>query len=245
LISSKEVCSLIEQLKCETIIKENAMKVYFDDYRNEPYRSQPYYDSHHKTQGYYYDLRREPEKIRTHLEEFFPYSEHQSVQDFYALLEWMNGKDSIYETSDCRLGDLKKNSQRDLAQKDFVRSGAFSWFFRDLKLNLSEDSQYFESLFQTYQINENDFQLTPSQHHQDFAGSMLKKLISVENNGVFHCLSIAPFPTYYKNANVRECFRFGCQMAHRYWIWGDSDEEIFESFIYTVKAYNDFSFLNN
>ena len=226
------------------------MRTYFDDYRNEPIRMQPYSTSNHKSPGQYYNLKDEPEKIRTHLEEFFPHSEYQSVQKFYDLLEWLNGEDSIYETNDCRLEDLAENKQRDIADYDFVRTGSLSWFFRDLNLNLSKDSAFWSNLYQTNQINADGFRFTPSDYQKKFMDAMHLQWLGIERENVFDCIAIAPYNTYYENAEVDHSLRHGCQIAHRFWVWGDSDEEIFERFSHTVRAFekcfkslNDFSFL--
>ncbi len=241
---------MVKCLKKKLNFLMKIMRTYFDDYRTEPLRPQPYFDSNHRSPGQYYDLRTEPEKIRTHLEEFFPYSEYQSVQEFYDLVEWLNGEDSIYETNDCRLEDLAENKQRDIADNDFVRTGTLSWFFRDLNLNLSKDSEYWSNLYQTHQINADGFRLTPNYYQIKFMDAMHLKLLSFESEIVFDCIAIAPYNTFYEYAEVDHPFKHGCQIAHRFWIWGDSDKEIFERFNHTVKAFetcfkslNDFSFI--
>ena len=225
------------------------MRAFFEDFRIQPLRTQPYTTSNHRSPGKYYDLRAEPEKIRTHLEEFFPYSEYKSVQEFYDLLEWLNGEDSMYETTDCRLEELEKNKQRNLADSDFVRSGAMAWHFRNLRLNLSKDSAFWAKLYDAYQIDDSGFRLTPSDYQIKFTDAMYLQLTNIERTEMFDCISIAPYNIYFENADVPSAFRYGCQIVHRFWIWGDSDEEIFERFSYTVKAFetcfkslNDFSF---
>lgn len=97
------------------------MRAFSEGMLDMPLRVQPWEESDHKTPGDYYDFRRNPELIRTHLEEFAPFDRYQGVQDFYSLIEELNGPDSVFETNDARLLDhLSTNNQADLANKQFL-----------------------------------------------------------------------------------------------------------------------------
>jgi hypothetical protein len=51
--------------------------------------------------GPYVDLKADPSRIRTALEDFVPWSHHAAIDDFYTLVEWLNGSHSTLESNDC------------------------------------------------------------------------------------------------------------------------------------------------
>ncbi len=99
-------------------------------------RSHPWTDAVTSAAFRYYDLRATPSLIRTALEDFVPFGDHAAVTRFYALLEWLNGDDSPFESSDCAFTAPHANGTADRARA-FECSGRIIVLFRDLPLNAS------------------------------------------------------------------------------------------------------------
>ena len=63
-------------------------------------RGHPWRGSQYSDEVEYYDFKKNPELIRTSLEDFKPYADQAATNRFYELLEWLNGPDSFLETND-------------------------------------------------------------------------------------------------------------------------------------------------
>lgn len=197
---------------------------------------QPWDQSDYVEGGRYYDFRKEPVIISEVLEDFAPLAGYESVQQFYDLLRWMNSPESPYETNDSRLRPSKKNHQRDLADKELVRDGMMMFFFRDPTLNLSADSQLWEAKFQRYEVDQQDIKPTPNEFLLRFIQQCMNELLKINPDSQTDCVGIQLLPTYYLNASVGEHQKYGNQIAFRFWVWGDSDEEIMANLKLTVTA---------
>lgn len=166
------------------------MRVYFN--QTQPYgvRVQPWTDSDYVEGGRHYDFRKEPALIAKVLEDFVPLADYESVQHFYELLRWMNGPESPYETNDSRLRPTSENRQRDLADKALVRDGILMFFFRDLRLNLSDDSQTWFAKFQRYEIEQQEIRPTPNKILLWFAQRCFEELSKLNPASQDDCLGI-------------------------------------------------------
>jgi hypothetical protein len=108
-------------------------------YAGEPFeeqRSHPWTNSAGDAACRYYDLVREPELIRTALEDFRRLSHYPAVQSLYELLEWLNAPTSSLETNDCAFSPPEASDVPQLA-KALQCEGRLMILFRDLELNLS------------------------------------------------------------------------------------------------------------
>lgn len=212
------------------------MRVYFD--QTQPYgiRLQPWDEADYDEGGRYYDFRREPALITEVLEDFTPLAGHESVQQFYELLGWMNGPESPYETNDSRLRPPKENRQHDLANKAFVRDGMLMFFFRNLPLNLSNDSLAWSARFQRYEVDQQEIKPTPNQFLLRFAQRCVEELFKINPDAQDDCVGVQLMPTLYVNAPVHEDRKYGNQIVFRFWVWGDTDEEIMSNLASTVAA---------
>ncbi len=212
------------------------MRVFFN--QSQPYgvRAQPWTESDYVEGGKHYDFRKEPALITEVLEDFVPLANYESVQHFYGLLRWMNGPESPYETNDSRLRTASENKQRHLADKMLVRNGMLMFFFRNLLLNLSDDSQAWSAKFQQHEIEQKEIRPTPNQILKWFAHRFCEELLKVNPDSQDDCLGIQLMPTLYQEAPVHEDGKYGNQIAFRFWVWGDTDEEIMSNLTRTVDA---------
>jgi hypothetical protein len=99
-----------------------------------PVRNHPYDGAKYDSRVRHYDLVKHPELIRQVLEDFKLWEQYAAIESFYQLLEWINGNDSIFESSDCRMEAPKQNLNKNMPY-DLVLQGRLIIFFRDIKLN--------------------------------------------------------------------------------------------------------------
>jgi hypothetical protein len=97
-------------------------------------RSHPWSDVSGNPDWRYYDLTASPEHIRRSLEDFRPWSRYAAIEDFYALLEWINQANSPFESSDCAFSAPEANLDRAIP-KAFQCSGRVMLLFRALERN--------------------------------------------------------------------------------------------------------------
>jgi hypothetical protein len=181
----------------------------------------------------YYDFKAEPHLIRKVLEDFKAWEGHSAINEFYNLVEWINGPGANLESNDCRLRGPKRNQQRDLCDKDLLFSGGLMVLFRNLELGLSADgpewvSRQFTAPGPPY--------FTPNQYI-DWIGERSLELIKANHPGYNQaCIAVHFYPTFFKHAPVRYEMRFGYQVAFEFWAWGDSESEALDSFGVVVSA---------
>jgi hypothetical protein len=111
------------------------------EYDGDPFpsahaRSHPWTDAVASEAFRYYDLKASPSLIRTSLEDFVPWSRYAAVDGFYALLEWLNGATSPFESNDCAFTAPHANESEGIHQP-FACAGRVMLLFRDLPLNVS------------------------------------------------------------------------------------------------------------
>lgn len=96
---------------------------------------------HEYKEGRYYNFRESPELITTHLEDFVEHSDQEAVQIFYSLIRWINGNDSIFESTDCLLsGSPEESPDAALFRCSHTTKGRFEFFMRQTELNANKDS---------------------------------------------------------------------------------------------------------
>ncbi len=99
-------------------------------------RSHPWTDSAASADFRYYDMRVSPALIRTSLEDFVPWSRYPAVERFYALLEWLNGATSPFESNDCAFTAPHRNDDPSVG-RSLECSGRVMLLFRDLARNVA------------------------------------------------------------------------------------------------------------
>jgi hypothetical protein len=97
-------------------------------------RAHPWHGSLADQSHRYVDLRAEPELIRTALEDFVPFAAWPATERFYALLAWLNGPDSVFETNDCAFEGPTENAGGPFEGR-LCCSGRVMLLFRELKSN--------------------------------------------------------------------------------------------------------------
>jgi hypothetical protein len=64
----------------------------------------------------------------------------------------------------------------------------------------------------------------------------MEELLKINPDSQDDCVGIQFLPTFYVNASAREDRKYGNQVAFRFWVWGDTDEEIMSNLKRTVAA---------
>lgn len=163
--------------------------------RNHPWTVSDF-DEGHK----YYDFKKNPELIRTSLEDFLPYSDKEPIETFYKFLEWINGSQSVLETNDCALRYARENISTNTSKKKLEISGRVMIFFRTLQFNC--DPKWFQPLKNAFL----------------HFGSKLDP--SFRDGVITTCF----FPVYYEEINEH-----GVEISFNFWAFGDSETECLQN----------------
>jgi hypothetical protein len=113
------------------------------------------------------------------------------------------------------------------------------FFFRDLILNLSQDSQYWDDKFQRYEVDQDGLELTPNKNIEWLAQRSMQELALVNPESTNDCIGIYFPRTKYLYAPVADPYQYGYELVYRFWVWGDIDDEILSNFGNTVRAITD------
>jgi len=88
----------------------------------------------------YIDFKANPKAIRTSIEDLQVYSKEEFAEEFYSLLEWINGPESLLESNDCAFRGVVEN----ITDKQFHYpkkcQGRVMILFRDLAENCQPKS---------------------------------------------------------------------------------------------------------
>lgn len=87
----------------------------------------------------YMDFKLQPKLIRTALEDLVPFKKWDFVEQFYSLIEWLNGANSVLESNDCVFNGAEDNpdQQYPYAKKCSAR---LMILFRDIPENCQDKS---------------------------------------------------------------------------------------------------------
>ena len=118
-----------------------------DHSRTHPWGKTEYQDDR---AGEYLDFKSRPELIRTHLEDFVPFTAEISIQQFFEMIEWVNRPDGLFETNDCAFRGPEEH--KDVLFKKALRaSGRIQFFIRNLENNVNTDTvKWFWRMFHIY-----------------------------------------------------------------------------------------------
>jgi hypothetical protein len=109
------------------------------EYDGDPFtepRSHPWTTATANADFRYIDLKADPSRIRTSLEDFTSWAHYPAVLELYALLEWLNGPGSDLESNDCAFTGPHATDTPDVS-KALQCSGRIMVLYRDLVQNLS------------------------------------------------------------------------------------------------------------
>jgi len=89
------------------------MNIYYDKrFEKEVSGFHPYKGGAYSPDVQYYDFKAYPELISTVLEDYVEWSDCKAIQTFYDLLRWLNGPDSLLESSDCAFGEPSRRQTK-------------------------------------------------------------------------------------------------------------------------------------
>jgi hypothetical protein len=85
------------------------------------------------------DFKQQPELIRSALEDLLPFQQWKFVEQFYRLIEWVNGASSLLESNDCVFNAVEDNSDQ---QYPYAKkcSARLMILFRDIPENCQDKS---------------------------------------------------------------------------------------------------------
>lgn len=145
----------------------------------------------------YYNFKKNPELIRTSLEDFLRFAEEPFVEQFYRLLEWLNGSESIFESNDCATSEPTTNNNENFP-KALQINARLMILFRELSLNLSlQNSQWLEDAIHFY-------------------------LNKIDSDFEFSVIGTSIFPVTYIGLDNQD----GYQIVLNFWAWGNNKEEV-------------------
>jgi len=102
-------------------------------------RSHPWTNMVSDDSSLYMDFKKQPNMIRTSLEDFTAFEEWSFVEQFYSLIEWINSPNSLLESNDCVFNAAEGNpdQQYPYAKKCSAR---LMILFRDIPENCQQKS---------------------------------------------------------------------------------------------------------
>jgi hypothetical protein len=163
-------------------------------------RSHPWSDTPGAAGSRYFDLTASPERIRTSLEDFKPWSHYPAIEAFYTLLERLNHKGSVLESNDCAFEGPRPNANRSVP-KALECSGRVMVLFRALARNTEEGSIAWLK---------NQLHLALGGLDPNFQSGMVGTTIVP--------VRYLPLP----EANGQQ---LGAELMISFWAWGNSEEE--------------------
>jgi hypothetical protein len=181
------------------------MRVWFEaDLEDLPLRQHPWTTSSLNPEWKYYDLKEQPQLIRSHLEDFKPYEHYESVQRVYELLEFLNGPDSFLETNDSRLSVNEPNPDFPRIPKKNLLMNDFSVLFRRVELNLLTNDEYTRALVRD-----------------------IESKLDMTKEPVYGAIKLYRFGTGF--IHVKDDFKEGNSVIYKLLAWGDTEEEQFKN----------------
>lgn len=91
----------------------------------------------HEGQSGWLNLRREPDRMETDLEDFRAWTRQPAIRTFFGLLRWLNSDDSLLESCDCAF--RAPRDQDFEPSRAMCADGRLMVLFRDLSENCSID----------------------------------------------------------------------------------------------------------
>ncbi|PKH01185.1 hypothetical protein CXF72_18055 [Psychromonas sp. MB-3u-54] len=106
---------------------------------NSALRSHPWTSMVSDDSSVYIDFKQQPKLIRSAIEDLLPFKKWEFVEQFYALIEWVNGPRSLLESNDCVFNPAEDNTDR---QYPYAKkcSARLMILFRDIPENCQAKS---------------------------------------------------------------------------------------------------------
>ena len=164
-------------------------------------RSHPWTDSVSCADYRYVDLKADASRIRTALEDFVPWSHYAAIDDFYTLVEWLNGPDSTLESNDCAFTGPYANDVPSFA-KALQCSGRIMVLFSRLEKNLSRPAVD---------------SLKDALHH---------RLGAIDTSFSWGMIGTTILPVRYVTLPGSPDRQLGYQLMVSFWAWGNVEAEL-------------------
>lgn len=202
-----------------------------DDLTNSVIRTYPWTENESYAADRYYDFKANPTLIPQALNSFkgwSDWSDWEGVQLFYKLLEWLNGPDSRLESNGCGFRGPSKNPQKDRWPGELLTTGGLIFLFRNVELNLSEQSAAWAAKFMP--VGGTLPPLAPGKN----TGWLLRRshqyLQQLNPEFIGGCVAVILFPTLYSELPLEHNDKFGHEVAFQWWAWGDTEKETMDHF---------------
>ncbi len=167
-------------------------------------RSHPWDHSLTDPRAKYADFLKEPHRIRTDLEDFVPYAHFGGIEQFYQLLEWMNGRSTIWETTECFFRPPAKHTNNFFAHYALMCSGRIVFFCRDHQ--------------------------TQRRLHAWIRGRVLHMLVARKPDVPNACVAVFEFPVQFTEFGDGQTAPVDLAVGTRFFGFGNTDEESFDGF---------------
>lgn len=209
------------------------MNAYISDYNlvNGFVRTHPWADGKDFKADKYYDFKANPELIPQVLNSFkgwSEWSEWEGVQLFYKLLEWINGPDSLFESNGCGFRGPSPNQQKARWPGELISDGGLVFLFRDLELNLSEESAAWAKRFMS--VGGTRPPLAAGKNVGWLLSRSQEYLQQLNPKFVCGSVSIVLFPTIFLELPLDHKDKLGHELCFQWWAWGDTERETMAHF---------------
>ena len=173
-------------------------------------RSHPWTDAVASSLFRYRDLKADPSPIRTSLEDFVPWSHYPAIDEFYALLEWLNASTSTLESNDCAFTGPHANESPSFP-KSLQCSGRVMVLYRALAENLARSRV--ESL----------------------KNALHRRLGGLDPELAWGMIGTTIVPVRYVTLPGRGDEQLGFQLMISFWAWGSSESELMANLARVVR----------
>lgn len=102
-------------------------------------RSHPWTNMVSDESCHYIDFKQQPDLIRSTLEDFIPFKKWDFVEQFYALIEWINSPRVLLESNDCVFNPAEDNPDQQYGYSKKC-SARLMILFRDIPENCQDKS---------------------------------------------------------------------------------------------------------
>ena len=202
-----------------------------DDQTNAVIKTHPWIETEDYPADRYYDFKANPTLIPQVLDNFkgwSDWSEWEGVQLFYRLLGWLNGPDSRLESNGCGFYGPRENPQKDGWFGELITAGGLIFLFRDVELNLSEESAAWA--MRPLPVGGRLPPLAPGKNISWLLKQSYEYLQQLNPEFIWGRVSVCLFPTLYSELPLEPNDKFGHEVGFRWWAWGDTEEETMAHF---------------
>ncbi|MEO8800204.1 MAG: hypothetical protein ABI551_20095 [Polyangiaceae bacterium] len=167
-------------------------------------RAHPWTDAVSNSTFRYYDLKKEPARIRTSLEDFLPWKSYAAIDRFFGLLEAINGARSRLESNDCAFTGPSPNESPSIPQA-MQCTGRVMVLFRDLARNLSAGDVF------------------------TLKNSLHEGLSRLDPELDWAMIGTTLVPVDYVTLPIHRDRQQGQELMISFWAWGSSEVEVMEN----------------